>query len=75
MKNACFNVAIIITSGAVVGFFTVLGYFTRAAYFNGYASGFNDARGRIARVLKLVNDRKLTRTLLSEFDSGTDGAP
>ena len=72
MQNACLNVAIIITSGAVAAFFAVVSFFTRGAYFRGYAAGFTDARERIARALKLINDRKLTRDLLREFDNEAD---
>jgi hypothetical protein len=64
MKNECFNVAITITTGAVVVFFAVLARVARTAYLNGFASGFDAARERFKRIFKAF-----------ENDIDADGTP
>jgi hypothetical protein len=73
LKNACFNVAVTITAGAVVAFFACLGYFTRAAFLNGFADGFNAARERFRKILDAANARDVYEKFRDEIDK--DGTP
>ena len=73
MKNECFNVAAIVTGGAVVAFFACLGWMSRVAYWNGYAVGFNAARERFRKIIDAAGARKLFKEFENDIDA--DGRP
>ena len=68
MKNECMNVALIITTGAVVVFFLMLGSVTLNAYRRGFAEGVSEASERFQRAIKAAKAEKLFRGLLDDLD-------